>query len=355
MIAGMINTSSIRITPEVLALIAELDEFKGAWRALGTLAPDRLNALRRIATIESIGSSTRIEGSKLSDHEVEALLRNIEIRKLDSRDAQEVAGYGDVIETINASWRDIPLSENTIKQLHRDLLMYSSKDSRHRGEYKVVRNDVGAFDANGKLVGVVFETPSPFDTPLRMAELLKWVQESRQDNAMHALLVIAVFVVVFLAIHPFQDGNGRLSRVLTTLLLLQAGYAYVPYASLEAIIEETKESYYLALRQTQSTIQAERPDWQPWLLFFLRSLVTQKRRLEVKMEREQRALSVLSDLAVAIVEYARQQGKVSNRDIVGEVGASPNTVKATLKSLVNKGILTKHGAGRSTFYTLSSL
>ena len=137
--------------------------------------------------------------------------------------------------------------------------------------------------------------------------------------------------------------------------MLQAGYAYVPYASLEAIIEETKESYYLALRQTQSTIQAKRPDWQPWLLFSLRSLVTQKRRLEVKMEREQRALSVLSDLAVAIVEYAHQQGKVSNRDIVGEVGASPNTVKATLKSLVNKGILSKHGAGRSTFYTLSSL
>ena len=224
----MIQTDAIHITPELLALLSEIDEFKGAWRALGTLAPDRLQALRRVATIESIGSSTRIEGSKLSDREIENLLGKLEIQKFETRDEQEVAGYAEVMEHVFQSWEDIPITENHIRQLHRDLLKHSMKDERHRGEYKAVRNDVGAFDADGKMVGIVFETATPFDTPRRMMELVQWLNETRELKRLHPLLTIAVFIVVFLEIHPFQDGNGRLSRVLTTLLLLQAGYAYVP-------------------------------------------------------------------------------------------------------------------------------
>ena len=170
---GMLNTETIQITPELLALLSEIDEFKGAWRALGTLAPERLQALRHVATIESIGSSTRIEGSKLTDREVEQLLDKLEIMRFDSRDEQEVAGYAEVMETIFRAWEDIPITENHIKQLHRDLLRHSGKDERHRGEYKTVPNDVGAFDVTGKMVGVVFETASPFDTPQRMTELVK--------------------------------------------------------------------------------------------------------------------------------------------------------------------------------------
>ena len=246
----MMKTETIQITHELLALLSEIDEFKGAWRALGTLAPDRLKALRRIATIESIGSSTRIEGNKLSDREVEHLLGKLEIKKFETRDEQEVAGYAEAMETIFQAWQDIPITENHIKQLHRDLLHYSEKDERHRGEYKTLRNDVGAFDADGKMIGIVFETATPFDTPRRMTELVTWLRDARELKRIHPLLMIAVFVVVFLEIHPFQDGNGRLSRVLTTLLLLQAGYAYVPYSSLESVIENSKEGYYLALRQT---------------------------------------------------------------------------------------------------------
>ena len=168
----------------------------------------------------------------------------------------------------------------------------------------------------------------------------------------HPLLAIAVFIVTFLEIHPFQDGNGRLSRVLTTLLLLQAGYAYVPYSSLESVIENSKEAYYLALRQTQSTIRTEAPDWQPWLSFFLRAMQQQKRRLAVKLEREKNALAVLPALAVKILDYARDQGRVTTRDMVREAGASPNTLKSTFKSLVEKGRLARHGGGRSTWYSL---
>src|SRR5271154_3613876 len=348
----MLKTDTIKITPELLALIAEIDEFKGAWRALGTIAPERLNALRRVATIESIGSSTRIEGSKLTDREVERLLGNMEIKRFSTRDEQEVAGYAEVMETIFRAWSDIPLTENHIKQLHRDLLQYSDKDERHRGGYKTLRNDVGAFDADGKMIGIVFETATPFDTPQQMTELVAWLNEERELRRLHPLLTVAVFIVVFLAIHPFQDGNGRLSRILTTLLLLQAGYAYVPYSSLESIIEQNKEKYYLALRQTQSTLRTEKPNWQPWLLFFMRALQQQKRRLAVKVEREKNALAALPELAVKILDYVRDQGRVTTRDIVREFSASPNTLKVTFRSLVEKGLLVRHGAGRSTWYGL---
>ena len=348
----MMQTDSIQITPELLALITEVDEFKGAWRALGTLAPERLKALRHVATIESIGSSTRIEGSKLTDREVERLLANLEIKRFSSRDEQEVAGYAEVMETVFHAWADIPITENYIKQLHRDLLRHSEKDERHRGEYKTLRNDVGAFDAAGKLIGIVFETATPFNTPRRMTELVKWLNDARELKRIHPLLIVAVFIVTFLEIHPFQDGNGRLSRILTTLLLLQAGYAYVPYSSLESVIENSKEGYYLALRQTQGTIRTAAPNWQPWLIFFIRALQQQKRRLAVKVEREKNALAALPVLAVKILDYVRDNGRVTTRDMVRETGASPNTLKATFTSLVEKGLLVRHGGGRSTWYAL---
>jgi Fic family protein len=155
-----------------------------------------------------------------------------------------------------------------------------------------------------------------------------------------------------LATHPFQDGNGRLSRVLTTLLLLQAGYAYMPYSSLENVIENSKEAYYLGLRQTQTTIATDAPDWQPWLLFFMRALQQQKRRLAVKMEREKNALAALNELSVKILDYVRDQGRVTTRDLVREFGASPNTLKVTFTSLVGKGLLARYGAGRATWYGL---
>ncbi|MDL2290842.1 Fic family protein, partial [Desulfovibrio sp. OttesenSCG-928-F20] len=170
----MINTDTLHITPELLGLIAGIDEFKGAWKALGTLAPERLSALRRVATIESIGSSTRIEGSRLSDSEVEKLLSNIFIRSFSTRDEQEVAGYAETMEQIFQSWEYIPLTENHVRQLHRDLLRHSDKDERHRGNYKTTPNNVVAFDAQGQQIGVVFETATPFDTPQLMGELLEW-------------------------------------------------------------------------------------------------------------------------------------------------------------------------------------
>jgi Fic family protein len=348
-----LDTASLRITPEILSLIAELDEFKGAWRAIGRIAPERLSGLRRVATIESIGSSTRIEGARLSDREVEALLANIRIGSFTTRDEQEVAGYAAVMETVFGAYDAIALTENHIRQLHRDLLAHSTKDERHRGSYKTLPNHVEAFDEDGKSLGVVFETATPFDTPPRMAELVEWAAGKEKDKNLHPLLVIGVFVVVFLEIHPFQDGNGRLSRILTTLLLLRAGYAYVPYSSLESVIEQSKEGYYLSLRRTQATIRTDGPDWNPWLEFFLRALQRQKQRLERKMERERIMLAQMPELSVLILELAREHGRVTVAEAVRVSGASRNTIKDHLKALVEQGHLTLHGAGRGAWYGLA--
>ena len=316
------NILALKISPEILRLIGEIDEFKGSWREMRALAPERLAGLRRVATIESIGSSTRIEGSKLTDAQVEELLDRLEQKTFVSRDEQEVAGYAEAMETVFDSYADILLTENYLKQLHAMLLRYSTKDERHRGEYKKLPNNVEAFDADGKSLGVVFETASPFDTPFRMQELVAWTREAMEDRAWHPLVIIGLFIVAFLEIHPFQDGNGRLSRVLTTLLLLQAGYGYAPYSSLESIIEANKEGYYLALRRTQGTMRGDHPDYEPWLLFFLRSLKKQKDRLEER----------LATLKSASEEVAQKLERKAERALAWLVGQ--RTKKSTLTDIV---------------------
>lgn len=349
----IMKVETLLVTNAILALVSELDEFKGAWRAIGRIAPERLSNLRHVATIESIGSSTRIEGAKLSDREVAALLSNLDRHSFANRGEEEVAGYAAVMETVFEHAQDIPLTTNYIKQLHGQLLQHSRKDARHRGEYKTLSNSVEAFTPEGESMGVIFETATPFDTPRRMDELVTWTNGAFEGKSMHPLLVIAIFTVVFLEIHPFQDGNGRLSRILTTLLLLKAGYTYVPYSSLESVIEANKEGYYLALRQTQGTIRTKTPDWQPWVTYFLQALAAQKQKLEAKMQRERVILGDLPELSVQILEIARQHGRVTVNEAERATGASRNTIKGHITSLAKNGHLVRHGAGRGTWYSLA--
>jgi len=342
--------------PDLVKLIAEIDEFKGRWEALKTLAPERLSALRKIAAIESIASSTRIEGAKLSDAEVEDLLaRSLSIQSFKTRDEQEVAGYAEAMDLVYEAWADLRLTENHIRQLHQTLLRHSDKDERHRGSYKTLPNNVVAFDADGRAIGIVFATASPFDTPREMESLLAWTRKTLDEEALHPLLVIAVFVVVFLAIHPFQDGNGRLSRVLTTLLLLRAGYAYVPYASLERVIEENKDFYYKALRRTQTTLDGETPDWEPWVGFFLRSLKKQKDGLAARLNREriaQDSEAGLPELSLRVLKALRVKERLSIAQLAEITGANRNTLKVRLRELVARGHVRQNGKARATWYSL---
>lgn len=342
----------IKITKEILRLIAEIDEFKGQWKALGNLAPERLDALKKVATVESVGSSTRIEGAKLTDLEVEKLLSGLEVGSFQSRDEEEVAGYAEAMNLVFGSFREIAVTENYVKQLHSILLKYSSKDIRHRGDYKKLSNNVEAFDLDGKSLGIIFETATPFDTPREMTALLDWTNSSLAAKELHPLLIVAVFVVHFLAIHPFLDGNGRLSRILTTLLLLQQGYAYVPYCSLESIIERNKDNYYLSLRKAQQTLKSDDSELDTWLVFFIRCLKTQKDKLAKKIEREKIMLN-LPELSEQILSIVKEHGRSTIADIEAITRANRNTIKVRLRELVADDFLVKQGKGKGTWYTQS--
>jgi Fic family protein len=207
-------------------------------------------------------------------------------------------------------------------------------------------------DSNGQQIGIVFETASPFETPEKMRELVEWTQESLNEGYLHPLLVIGIFVLCFLAIHPFQDGNGRLSRALTTYLLMKAGYRYVPYSSLEAVIEQEKQAYYLSLRQTQTTLNLARTNWEPWLLFFLKSLKRQKDNLEIKVNREHILLTQMPELAQQILEIAQSRGRITMGELERLTNANRNTLRKNLENLVRNKHLQQNGVGKGTWYSI---
>jgi Fic family protein len=271
-----------------------------------------------------------------------------------SRDEEEVVGYADTLTEIYRSWEHIPLSENHIKQLHGMALKHSSKDQRHRGEYKKSPNNVVAANAEGKVVGIVFKTATPFETPQRMLELVSMTRAELESKEQHPLLIIGAFVVHFLAIHPFQDGNGRLSRILSNLLLLRHGYSYVPYSSLEHVVEGNKAAYYLALRSTQKTLgKGKGEDLHPWLLFFLRSLKAQKDYLQGVVQEAQK-FSALDKLDSDILKAVEKHGKLGLSALVKLTGAKKDTMKVRLSKLVKASRLERNGKGPATFYQRSA-
>jgi len=185
-----------------------------------------------------------------------------------------------------------------------------------------------------------------------MRELVDWFNRSVEEESHHPLILIGVFVFVFLAIHPFKDGNGRLSRALTTLLLLRAGYSYVPYSSMESVIEQNKDSYYLALRRTQQTIRREEQDWEPWMVFFLKTMAKQKDNLAVKVKEEQALRASLPALSRQILELAKTRGEITVKEIEDATGANRNTIKTHVKKLSDQHYLIQAGKGRGARYAM---
>ncbi len=339
----------IQITPKILKFIAEIDEFKGSWAAIGKLAPEKLTTLKKVATIESIASSTRIEGAKLSDLEVKNLLSGLNILSLKNRDEEEIAGYAELMKLIFEFHQDLTPNENIIKQLHQILLKYSSKDIPHRGEYKKINNNVEAIGPDGRSLGIIFETVSPLETPAKMESLVQWLNTSSEDS--HPLIVISIFTVAFLAIHPFQDGNGRLSRALTSLLLLRAGYDYTPFSSLERVIEVNKDFYYIRLREAQTEDIKSTKGLEDWITFFLECLIKQKNALKGKVEKE-KLLQGISQLGEQILVLLKDHENLSIGDLVKLTGANRNTIKSQLASLVKTGDIRMAGKGKGSYYYL---
>src|ERR1700685_1625472 len=217
---------------------------------------------------------------------------------------------------------------------------------------KKVPNHVEAFGPDGQSIGVVFETATPFETPGWMKDIVDWLNRSVEEETQHPLILIGIFIVVLLAIHPFKDGNGRLSRVLTTLLLLRAGYGYVPYSSMESVIERNKDSYYLAMRRTQQTIRKEEQNREPWLVFFLKTMAKQKDNLAAKVKEEQALRASLPALSRQILELAKTRGEVTGKESEDSSGANRNTIKVHVKKLVEQQYLRQVGQGRGARYTI---
>jgi Fic family protein len=339
----------IRVTTEVLQKISRIDELKGLWRGSAKLNPHVLKQLRASVIITSTGASTRIEGSTMSDEEIARLIRGLKTKPPKGRDAEEVAGYADLLGRIFDNYATFKLTEGLMLQFHEVMLHFSSKDRAQKGKYKSSDNIVVARNGAGDEV-VLFRPTPPYLVKKEMDDCLMWTADAFDRKAIHPILIIANFIFEFLAIHPFHDGNGRLSRALTNLLLLQSGYAYIPYVSLEEIVENRKDAYYLALRETQRHHKTEHEDISAWINFLLDTLLAQAEAARHLIERDEPEQS-LSERQLAVLRLFDEGATLSPREISHSLTDMPlPTIKQAIARLTKLELLKRIGLGRATRY-----
>ncbi|PCI38015.1 MAG: cell filamentation protein Fic [Thiotrichales bacterium] len=339
------------VTEQIYMMIASIDGVKNSWRLTDRLLPQTIERLTQSVIITSTGASNRIEGNRLNDIEVENLYRNMHIRKMKTRDEQEVAGYLEVLQLIFESYNDIQMNESSVLHLHKNMLQHSDKDQHHKGKYKFGPNRVEAKDASGNIVGVIFDPTLPHLVGKEMQELMGWYKWASENHYKHPLILIANLVFEYLAIHPFQDGNGRTSRLITNLLLLKNGYDFTKMISHEKIIEANKAQYYLALNKTQKTWKTTKEDISPFLLFFFQTVKTQADAALAIIENDN-IESLLSEKQLALWQWITGLGgtEFSRKDAILALGYPSRTTEAIIKKLLDMQRIKKLGSGRATRY-----
>jgi len=341
---------SSKVYQQLSQQLSVLDTYKGTWKARESQQGQYLKELRKIATIESTGSSTRIEGSKLTDKEVEKLLASVKITKFESRDQQEVVGYYDTLEVILENYEAIEITERYIHQLHGILLKHSQKDQPHRGKYKTSSNKVVANYPDGTR-RVLFNPTEPHQAPMEMEQLLGWLNQRLENQDMHPLVITAGFVYEFLSIHPYKDGNGRMSRLLTTLLMMKQGYHFIQYVSFENIIEAQKDEYYRVLMKGQKNRHLDTERINSWVLFFMQCLIIMTEKLESKYDTYSKLKTALNKRQEKVLEFIRKNEPAQIGDIEKALKVySRNTLKKDLVYLVRESLLLKTGNRRGTIY-----
>ena len=343
------DTRLQQIPQEVWLKITQIEAMKGKWEGNTKLSPQILGRLKQSVLITSTGASTRIEGSKLSDEDIEKMLRGISIQKFNNRDEQEVQGYYELLENIFNSWESLSFTESVIKHFHKELLKYVEKDAFHRGEYKKQENTVKMVNTAGESVGILFETTKAYLTPKEMNELVDWTKEALKQKLYHPLLIVGNFLVEFLHIHPFQDGNGRLSRIITNLLLLKKGYLYMPYVSHEKLIEDNKPEYYLALRKSQKTLRTEQPDITYWLNFFLDILLKQS-QMALNLLTQENIETILSPKQLLVWSYLQSVNEVTPMEISKNTHVPRPTINQIINKLLDLNKIQRIGQGSTTRY-----
>lgn len=342
------------LDPHIVSLLAEIDGIRGEFKSGLRITPQAIDHLRKSTLITSAGSSTRIEGSKLTDEEVEKIMRGLAVSKFANRDSQEVQGYLETLQNVFDSFQTLPLRESIITALHKELLKYSTKDDLHRGEYKKKENTVGVLAPDGTVAQIMFQTTPAYLTAKEMQELVDWTITAFEKNRFHHLLIIANFIVEFLKIHPFEDGNGRLSRVLTNLLLLRSGYQFVHYVSHEQIVERRKNEYYIVLLKSQQTFSIEggknnNDTIAPWLNFFL-SVVREQGTKALSFLHEENVEDTLSPKQYIVWKYFGDREEAGPTEIVNATGVGLATVRQALDRLVKLRKLKRIGQGRGSRY-----
>ncbi len=337
------------IPSEIWLKINQIESLNGQWISGAKLDPQVLGRLKRSVLITSTGASTRIEGAKLSDEDIEKMMRGLSVQKFADRDVQEVKGYYELLNNVFDSWKHTKFNESTVKHFHQELLKYVEKDQEHRGEYKKQENKVHMINKAGESVGVLFDTTPAYLTQKEMQELTEWTISALENKTYHPLLTIGNFLVEFLNIHPFIDGNGRISRVLTNLLLLKNGYEYMPYISHEKLVEDNKPEYYIALRRSQKTIKKEKEDITPWLNFFLDILLEQSKRA-VELLSKENIEKLLSPKQLAVWKYLITVPEATPAEISEHAKVARPTINQALDKLLRLKKIERIGSGRTTRY-----
>lgn len=333
----------------IVSKISKIDELKGQWITGARLNPQVLGRLKRSVLITSTGASTRIEGARLSDEDIEKLMRGMNIQKFTDRDKQEARSYYELLENVFNSWKILRFNESLIKHFHQELLKYVEKDRRHRGEYKKSENKVHMVDDAGQSIGILFDTAPAYLTPGKMCDLVEWTQKTLEEEKYQPLLVIGNFLVEFLKIHPFTDGNGRLSRLLTNLLLLHAGYIYMPYVSHEKLIEDNKPDYYIALRRSQKTFGTKKESIADWLGFFL-DIVLEQSQMAVELLSKENIEKILSEKQLIVWRYIEKIKETNTGDIMKNTKVARPTIKQALGVLLKLKKVERIGLGRGARY-----
>jgi len=335
--------------PHIVTLLAEIDGIRGEFKSGLRLTPQAIINLKKSTLITSAGASTRIEGARLNDEEVQKIMQGLAVSKFADRDSQEVRGYLETLQNVFDSYQTLPLRESTIQLLHKELLKYSTKDEQQRSQYKKKENAVGVMGLDGQVARIIFATTPAYLAPIEMQALVEWTAETFEKSRFHPLLIIANFVVEFLKIHPFEDGNGRLSRVLTNLLLLRHGYQFIQYVSHEQLVEKRKDEYYIALRKSQETFKTNHDTISPWLNFFLAVIKEQATMALIYLE-EEKVEDILSPKQYEVWHYISGALEASPSNIVKATGVLMPTVRQALARLIQLRKIKPIGRGRGTRY-----
>ena len=331
---------------EILGLVAQIHEYKGRQELHLKQKPAELDKLVEIAKIQSTEASNEIEGIRTTNTRLKQLVADKTTPR--NRDEEEIMGYRDVLNTIHENYEYIPIRPNYILQLHRDLFQYSEKGIG--GQFKNTQNYISATDTKGHAF-ILFTPLPPYETPAAVEAICESYNHVIDMKEVDALILIPVFIHDFLCIHPFNDGNGRMSRLLTTLLLYRCGYVIGKYISLESKIAKNKNLYYDVLEACQRGWYENQEDPTPFIKYLLRIILAAYRDFEDRVDLVSEKLPAAEIVRRAIY---RKIGKFTKSDIMELCPTIGKTsVESSIKLLVDKGVLIKHGAGRSTYYTRS--